>query len=45
MYAVGGSILDKKLAEPRTGIGLYASGYLTSTNLIEKGNILAEDGP
>ena len=33
------------LAEPRTGICLYASGDLTSTNLIEKGNILAEDGP
>lgn len=30
--------------EPRTGIRLYASGDFASTNLIEKGDILAEDG-
>jgi hypothetical protein len=44
MYAVSTS-MRQKWAEPRTGICLYASGDLTSTNLIEKGNVLAEDGP
>jgi hypothetical protein len=44
MYAVGTS-MRQDWAESRTGICLYASGDLTSANLIEKGNILAEDGP
>ena len=44
MYAVGISI-RQEWGEPRTGICLYASGYLTGTNLIKKGNILAKDGP
>jgi hypothetical protein len=44
MHAVGTSMIQER-EEPRTGICLYASGYLTSTNLVEKSNILAEDGP
>lgn len=35
---------ETRIAEPRTGICLYASSDLASTNLIKKGNILAEDG-
>jgi hypothetical protein len=43
MYAVGTG-MRQEWAESRTGIRLYASGNLTGTNLVEKGNILAEDG-
>jgi hypothetical protein len=43
MYAVGTS-MRHGWVEPRTGIRLYASGDLASANLVEKGNILAEDG-
>jgi len=46
MYVVYAVSIDvrREWEEPRTSICLYASGDLASTDLIEKGNILAEDG-